>query len=80
MEDFNFKSGQVIWVKDPDIIYQLDEIVLFSIVFGLDKIRPRREPINFSENRNQWNFRDHILEYNEISKGSPYLFRVNSAF
>lgn len=80
MEDFNFKSGQVIWVKDPDIIYQLDEIVPFSIVFGLDKIRPRREPINFSENRNQWNFRDHILEYNEISKGSPYLFRVNSEF
>ncbi len=86
MEDFNFKSGQVIWVKDPDIIYQLDEIVPFSIVFGLDNetqlaIRDKYvKPINFSENRNQWKFKDHVLEYIEVLKGSPYLFRTNSEF
>lgn len=41
MEDFNFKSGQVIWVKDPEIIYQLKEKVPLSIVFGLENIKSR---------------------------------------
>lgn len=80
MEDFNFKSGQVIWVKDPEIIYQLKEKVPLSIVFGLENIKSRYLENEYQKNEHYWKFKDHILEYIEISKGSPYLFRANSEF
>ena len=80
MEDFNFKNGQVIWVKNPDIVYQLDEIVPSSIVFGLENIKSRHLENAYQKNEHYWKFEDHILEYRDILEGSPYLFRVNSEF